>query len=173
MLPAYTTLPLILPNNGFQILNQSQSSHQKLNKKLFKEVLSFHKMYIFHVKKRVCDSQCGASRSLRDQRSCPPWPGQRPLDVCWNQWPAGLPACWDGHWAAMCTWSVHRLVQICTSFPLEKRRKWRQHKRRMLTLHSSNMKHWLSTPEHYYHSKSSIYAVWGEHRRPVVFHCAE
>lgn len=74
------------------------------------------------MKKAACDSQCGALRSLRAQRSCPPWPGQRPLDACWSQWPAGPPACWDGHWAAMCTWSVRRLAQICTSFRLEEKK---------------------------------------------------
>lgn len=77
----------------------------------------------------VCDSQWGASRSLRDRRSCPPWPRQRPSDVCWSQWPVGLPGCWDGHWVATCMWSVRRLAQICMSSPLERRRKGRQHKK--------------------------------------------
>lgn len=37
----------------------------------------------------------------------------------------------------------------------------------------SDTKRRLSTAEHYYHSKSSISAAGGEHRRPAVFHCAE
>lgn len=86
------------------------------------------------MKKRVFNSQCGASRSPRDQKSCPPWQGQRPLAVCWSQWPAGPPACWVGHWAATCMWSVRRLARICTLFPLEKGRKRRQHKRKMLAV---------------------------------------
>lgn len=74
------------------------------------------------------DLQCGASKSLQDQRSYPPSPGQHPLGVCWSQWLAGLPLCWDGHLAAMCTWSVHHLAQICTLFPLEEKKKKNRNK---------------------------------------------
>lgn len=49
---------------------QSQANQQRFSNKLFKEELCF--VCIFHEEKEACDSQCGASRSLRDQRSCPP-----------------------------------------------------------------------------------------------------
>lgn len=78
------------------------------------------------VNKQVLDLRCEASRSLRDQRSCPPSPGQHPSGACWSQWLAGPPSCWDGHLAATCMWSVHHLAQICTLFPLEKTKKERE-----------------------------------------------
>lgn len=77
-------------------------------------------------KNKQTNLQCGVSRSRRDQRSYPPSPGQHPSGVCWSQWRAGLPLCWDGHLAAMCMWSVHHLAQICMLFPLEKiRTEWK------------------------------------------------
>lgn len=66
-----------------------------------------------NVNNQVFHLLCGASRSLRDQRSYPPSPKPHPSGVCWNQWPAGLPSCLDGHSAATCMWSVHHLAQIC------------------------------------------------------------
>lgn len=78
---------------------------------------------VYHTWKHVFDLRCGASRSLRDQRSYPPSPGQHPSGACWNQWLAGLPSCWDGRLAATCMWSVHHLAQICTLFPLEREKK--------------------------------------------------
>lgn len=90
-----------------------------------KEVYNLVNCTWMRVKKRVLDLRCGASRSLRDKRSCPPSPGQHPSGVCWSQWLAGLPSCWDGHLAATCMWSVHHLAQICMLFPLEKIRKER------------------------------------------------
>lgn len=100
----------------------------------FKSCIIKHCIYVHtlvnctweHVNKQVLDLRCEASRSLRDQRSYPPSPGQHPSGACWSQWLAGLPSCWDGHSVATCMWSVHHLSQICTLFPLVKHRKRRE-----------------------------------------------
>lgn len=91
------------------------------------------------LKKHLLDLQCGVSRSLRDQMSYPPSPGQHPSGVCWSQWRAGLPLCWDGHLAAMCMWSVHHLAQICMLFPLEKTGKEWKSKYNLLVVSSVSL----------------------------------